>query len=56
MSADRRTDNPNTAQGSGPDANESPPFFGSWKGVYLFVAGFFVVEVVVLILFSRFFS
>lgn len=41
-----------------PAENEPPgiPGFPTWRGVYLFVLGWFVLVVVLLAVFSRFFS
>ena len=40
------------------DSHESPgvPGFRTWRGVYLFVFGFFVLVVMLLALFSRYFA
>ena len=40
------------------DHDESPrvPGFCSWRGIYLFVFAFFVLVVVLLALFSRYFA
>ena len=41
-----------------PPSDESPgvPGFRTWRGIYLFVFAFFVMVVVLLAVFSRFFA
>lgn len=38
------------------EPEEAPPVFGSWRRLYWFVAIFFVVEVILLYLFNRYFA
>lgn len=38
------------------ESQEPPPVFGSWRRVYWFVAVFFIVEVALFYLFTRFYS
>ncbi len=38
------------------EPEEAPPIFGAWRRLYWFVAIFFVVEVVLLYLFNRYYA
>jgi hypothetical protein len=42
--------------GGSPDESTGPPGFHTWRGVYWFVIGCFVLYVVLLTVFSRAFS
>jgi hypothetical protein len=44
------------ADPSTPDESPRVPGFCSWRGIYLFVFAFFVLVVVLLTLFSRYFE
>ncbi len=48
--------NPTPPDPSPHDESPDVPGFRSWRGVYLFVFGCFVVVVILLALFSRYFA
>lgn len=58
MALQNPTDEKPTPPAAGVDDESSPgvPLFRSWRGVYLFVLGWFALTVVLLAVFTRWFA